>query len=443
MPELSDGRATEGRVGDGRATDGRVGDVRAGLNGAGPPLPLDGIRVLEYAQYVAGPFAGMLLADLGADVIKVEAPAGDAWRRYEPFGDGESRYFHALNRNKRSVVIDLKSEQGREHSERLIAGADAVIHNFPPETAAAYGLDRASVGELNPRAVWCCVSAFGSAGPASDLRAFDLVAQALSGLLLADVRPGDTVPRRAGGIAMADFTAGLLAALAVLAGLLSVGRNGRGGTGLEVSLLGAALAVQAQRFVSVESIDAPARSSRAGGPPFATPADLAAHAARTVAGEELEPYYRAYRAADGFFVVACLNDRQRRAVLAVTGTSDRFVSNPQAPPADGAERSERVAHVRAVEDVFAGQPLGVWIARLRGAGVPSAEVRTLDQLYDDPQAQANGLVASVQAPGIGTVRQLGSVFKVDGRAAPVDRPAPTLGQHTAEILGELGAQVLR
>jgi crotonobetainyl-CoA:carnitine CoA-transferase CaiB-like acyl-CoA transferase len=413
------------------------------INGSRPPLPLAGIRVLEYAQYVAGPFAGMLLADLGADVIKVEAPTGDAWRRYEPFADGDSRYFHALNRNKRSVVIDLKSEQGREHSELLIACADAVVHNFPPETAAAYGLDRANVAELNDHAVWCCVSAFGSDGPASALRAFDLVAQALSGLLLADVRPGDAVPRRAGGIAMADFTAGLLAALAVLAGLVGAGRNGRGGTGLEVSLLGAALAVQTQRFVSIESIDAPARQLRAGGPPFATPADLATHAARTVSAEELEPYYRAYRAADGFFVVACLNERQRRAVLAVTGTGDRFVSNPQAPPASDAERAERVAHVRALEEVFAGQPLGTWIAQLREAGAPAAEVRILDQLYDDPQAQANGLVASLTAPGVGAVRQLGSVFKVDGRAIPVDRPAPALGQHTAEILGELGARMPR
>lgn len=411
------------------------------VNGTGPPLPLAGIRVLEYAQYVAGPFAGMLLADLGADVIKVESPAGDAWRRYEPFSDGESRYFHALNRNKRSIVIDLKTERGRGHSERLIACADAVVHNFPPDAAAAYGLDRARVASANPRAVWCCVSAFGSDGPAAGLKAFDLVAQALSGLLLADVRPGDAIPRRAGGIAMADFTAGLLAALAVLAGLVAAARSDRGGTGLEVSLLGAALAVQTQRFVSVESIDAPAREARAGGPPFATAADLAGHAERTVAAEELEPYYRAYRAADGFFVVACLNERQRRAVLAVTGTSDRFVSNPQAPPAGDAERTERLAHVRELEGVFAGAPLGVWIARLREAGAPAAEVRILDQLYDDPQAEANGLVASLMAPGVGAVRQLGSVFKVDGRPSPVSRPAPALGEHTAEILDELETPV--
>ena len=142
-------------------------------------LPLDSVRVLEYAQYVAGPFAGMLLADLGADVIKVEPPAGDAWRRYEPFEEGESRHFYALNRNKRSVVLDLKDEEGRRASRALIRTADAVVHNFPPERAARFGLDRQSVHETNPQTVWCCVSALGSEGPDAAVTAFDLVAQAL------------------------------------------------------------------------------------------------------------------------------------------------------------------------------------------------------------------------------------------------------------------------
>src|SRR5439155_12620198 len=117
-------------------------------------LPLEGIRVLEYAQYVAGPFAGMLLADLGADVIKIEPPTGDAWRRYEPFADGESRYFYALNRNKRSVVLDLKDEDGLRASTSLIRTADVVLHNFPADRARRFALDRESVRAANPAAVW-------------------------------------------------------------------------------------------------------------------------------------------------------------------------------------------------------------------------------------------------------------------------------------------------
>src|SRR5579863_2345624 len=170
--------------------------------------PLIGIRVLEYAQYVAGPFAGMVLADLGADVIKVEPPSGDAWRRYEPFAEGQSRYFYGLNRNKRSVVLDLKSDEGLRANRALIRTGDVVLHNLPPDRARRFELDRESVREANPAAVRCCVSALGSDGPEAALPAFDLVAQALSGLLLGGAHIADTVPQRAGGIAMADFTAG-------------------------------------------------------------------------------------------------------------------------------------------------------------------------------------------------------------------------------------------
>ena len=182
------------------------------------PLPLAGLRVLDYGQYVAAPFATMLLADLGADVVKVEPPRGDEWRRYDPFEEGESRYFYALNRGKRSVALDLKTDGGRARSRELIAGADALVHNCLPERARRFGLDRDSVHAVNPRCVTVCVSAFGSGGPDAERPAYDLIGQALSGLLLADPRSGDPVPRRTGGLALADFTAGLLAALAVAAG---------------------------------------------------------------------------------------------------------------------------------------------------------------------------------------------------------------------------------
>ena len=405
------------------------------LSSAGGP-PLAGIRVLEYGQYVAGPFAGMLLADLGADVIKIEPPAGDAWRRYQPFADGESRYFFALNRNKRSVVLDLKSLAGRADSERLVAGADAVLHNFPDERARRFGLDRERVAELNARAVWCNISALGSDGPDAHLTAFDLIAQALSGLLLADVRPGDSVPRRAGGIAMADFTAGMLAAIAVLGGLCAAERHPGAAPGIEVSLLGAALAVQAQRFVSVEALDEPARTRRMSKPPLRDAEDLARHASEAADVEELEPYYRAYRAADGFFALACLNERQRRGVLEVAGAEDPHVANPQAVPADEEERALRREHVRELERTFARRTVADCVAALRAAGAPAAPVRPLDQLFNDPQAIANGLVESNMLDGVGAVRQLGSLFKVDGVTAASLRPAPRLGQHTVEVLAQ-------
>jgi len=380
------------------------------------PLPLDGIRVLEYAQYVAGPFAGMLLADLGADVIKVEPPAGDAWRRYEPFADGESRYFYALNRNKRSVVIDLKDQKGREASRALIRTADAVLHNVPPDRARRFGLDRESVHDANPAAVWCCVSALGSDGPEASLTAFDLVAQALSGLLMAGARDSDRVPQRAGGIAMADFTAGLLAAIAVLAGLLGRGRDGA--RGLEVSLLGAALAVQAQRFVSVESAGGTAAAHARGG------------------DDELEPYYRAYGASDGFFVLACLNQHQRAAAAAVVGVEDPWAANPQAPPSSAEERQRRLSLVADFELRLSAESAAAWVQRFCAVGVPAAEVRLLEQLFEHDQVRANGLVQTLGHDGVGPVKLLGSLFKVDGVVTPAVRSIPALGEHTEEVLAQ-------
>ena len=449
------------------------------------PGALDGFRIIDVTQMVSGPMATMMLADQGADVIKIEPPGtGDLTRALAGRRRGMSPPFAVINRNKRSVVIDLKSERGRTDSEALIASAQAVLHNFPPERALAFGLDRERVRSVNPRAVWCAVSALGSDGPDAQLNAFDLIAQALSGLLLADLRGGDTVPRRAGGIAMADFTAGLLAAIAVLGGLFAAehergsapGLGGQAGglgdpaagpgpaahdaegsahdtegsghdaegsaPGIEVSLLGAALAVQAQRFVSVEPLDAAARARRLAQPRPRTAADLAARAAQTADLEALEPYYRAYRAADGFFALACLNERQRRSVLGVLGVlacEDPFVANPQAAPRDERERQRRLAHVRRVEDAFAQRGVEECVAALRVARVPAAPVRALDELFDDPQATRNGLVTSVSVDGVGEVRQLGSLFKVNGTVAHGSRPAPKLGEHTDEILTECRA----
>jgi crotonobetainyl-CoA:carnitine CoA-transferase CaiB-like acyl-CoA transferase len=374
-------------------------------------LPLDGLRVLDYGQYVASPFATMLLADLGADVVKVEPPHGDEWRRYDPFADGESRYFYALNRGKRSVALDLKTLEGRERSRGLIASADALVHNCLPERARRFGLDRDSVKDANPRCVVVCVSAFGSDGPDSNRPAYDLIGQALSGLLLSDQRAGDTVPRRLGGLALADFTAGLLAALAVTAGLLGRGERA---PELEVSLLGAALALQAQRFVEVEGI-------------------LEVSQVETL--EALDPYYRAHACSDGFVALACLNTAQRLQVCDLLGLEDAFAANPQAKARNSEERDRRVAHVGAVEAGFARMTVRDAVDALAARRVPASEVRSLRRLFDDEQVRANGLVQTVEQPGVGAVRLLGSLFKVDGVAEGRARPAPGLGEHTGELLG--------
>lgn len=396
-------------------------------------LPLAGLRVLDYAQYVAGPFAAMLLADLGAEVIKVEPPRGDAWRHYEPLTADGGKWFLSLNRNKKSVVADLKTEEGQQLSRALIRTADVVIHNMPPARALVFGMDRAAVAAVNPQAVWCCVSAFGSDGPDSATLGYDLIAQAASGLLLADARPGDDVPRRSGGIAMADLTAGLLTFAAALIGLTEkFRRNGDDGVskGIEVSLLGAALAVQVQRFVSFGGdvgVDEPSCDE----------ARLAEIAMAVAESDELEPYYRCYRASDGFIALACLNLAQRVKVQDLLGIQDPWAGNPQAAPADEAEHQTRSALKDRFAAVISREPVTYWIARFTELGIPGGPVREISHAHHAEQVRANGLVQTIDQPGIGRVSLLGSLFKIDGAAAPRAGTAPRLGEHTAALREQL------
>jgi crotonobetainyl-CoA:carnitine CoA-transferase CaiB-like acyl-CoA transferase len=397
-------------------------------------LPLSGLRVLDYAQYVAGPFAAMLLADLGAEVIKVEPPRGDAWRHYEPLTADGGKWFISLNRNKKSVVADLKTQAGQQFSNALIRSADVVIHNMPPARARSFGLDRESVRSVNPQTVWCCVSAFGSDGPESTTLGYDLIAQAASGLLLADARPGDDVPRRSGGIAMADLTAGLLTFSAALIGLTdrfrSTGGDGAS-RGIEVSLLGASLAVQVQRFVA---LDAEAETVSQ---PACDDARLADIATAVAESDELEPYYRCYRASDGFIALACLNLAQRVKVQALLGIEDPWAANPQAVPVDDTEHETRSQLKERFAQVISTQPIQHWIDRFEELGIPGGPVHEIAHAHRAEQVLANGLVQTIEQPGVGEVSLLGSLFKIDGTAAPAAITAPRLGEHTQALRDEL------
>ncbi|MDQ5834573.1 MAG: CoA transferase, partial [Actinomycetota bacterium] len=305
-----------------------------------------------------------------------------------------------------------------------IRGADAVVHNCLPGRAERFALDRESVRAINARCVWVNVSAFGSTGPDSERPAYDLISQALSGLLAAQPRAGDEVPRRMGGLALADFMAGALAALSVAAGLAA--RDGEA-CGIEVSLLGAALALQAQRFVE------PAGGSRAAEPLTTRSFEQLVHASEQA--ERLDPYYRAYACGDGCFVaLACLNAPQRRSVCALFGLNDPFVEDPQAEPADSAELAARMRHGSRIEERFAELTAPRAVTALTERGIPAAQVRRLEQLFTDVQAKANGLVQTVDQ-AIGPVALLGNVFKVDGAAEPAARGAPGLDQHRGELLG--------
>jgi crotonobetainyl-CoA:carnitine CoA-transferase CaiB-like acyl-CoA transferase len=387
--------------------------------------PLEGLRVLEYAQYVAGPLCGVLLRDLGAEVVKVEPPAGDGYRYVMPVGPGLGRYFVPLNRGKRSVVLDLKSEQGRERSERLLESADVALHNYPPGRAAAFGLEPARLHALRPTLVVGVVSSFGASGPLAGTPAYDLVAQARSGLLTAHAGPGDKVPVRAGGIPIADLTAGYLLASSVLAALVAARTAGVGSV-VDVSLLAAALAVQVQDLVWLEG-------EGEASPRAATSEDLARRAEEISGDVGMNPYYRCYATRDGFLAVACLNVVQRRAFLALFDLEDATVDAPDLVPSEADALARKQALTSEIERRIAGEPASAWLERLAAAGVPASPVLMRESVFADAQVSASGLLHEVDQPGLGVVRMLGSLVGGVEHA----EPAPQLGADTEAILREL------
>lgn len=392
--------------------------------------PLEGIRVVEYAQYVAGPLCGVLLADFGAEVVKVEPPRGDAYRRVMPVAPGLGRYFLPLNRGKRSVVLDLKTEQGRSASRRLLESADVLLHNFPPDRARRFGLDWDAVHAVHPAVVLGIVSSFGRTGPLAGAPAYDLVAQARAGLLTAHASPGDRVPVRAGGIPMADLTAGFLLATGVLAALVRA-RETSIGELVEVSLLAAAMAVQLQDLVWLPG-EIDRRAGRG-----ASRAQLESRAAEIAGGVAMNPYYRCFETADGFLAVACLNLAQRSAFLDLFGLEDPTIDAPDLPPDDPAELTAKETVTAEIERALAASPTDQWLARLETAGVPCALVQTREGVHADPQVMAAGLVGQVDQPDLGDVRMLAPFVRL-GAATPGPAPAPALGADTEAVLGELG-----
>jgi crotonobetainyl-CoA:carnitine CoA-transferase CaiB-like acyl-CoA transferase len=392
-------------------------------------LPLEGLRVVEYAQYVAGPLCGVLLADLGAEVVKVEPPNGDGYRHVMPVAPNVGRYFIPLNRGKRSVVVDLKSREGLATSTRLRGSADVVVHNFSPERARRFGLEWEELHAAHPSLVVGRVTSFGTSGPLAGAPAYDLVAQARAGLLTAHASLGDRVPVRAGGIPMADLTAGFLLATGVLAALVRARERGSGEL-VDVSLLAAALAVQLQDLVWL------AGAADATEVSLADRAHLDARAGEIAAGVAMNPYYRCFEASDGFVAVACLNVAQRRAFLGLFGLEDATIEAPDLLPADPTARAAKEALTSEIARAFAEGTAEGWIARLESIGVPCGPVQQRENVHADPQVAAERLIGDVEQDGLGAIRLLAPFIRVGGQAAEALQ-APALGADTDAVLAEL------
>jgi crotonobetainyl-CoA:carnitine CoA-transferase CaiB-like acyl-CoA transferase len=377
--------------------------------------PLGGLRVVELSSSLAGPYLAMCLGDMGADVVKVENPrGGDMTRQWSPPGTaGESGFFLSTNRNKRSLALDLQDESGRELLLGMAERADVVIDNFRPDSMLHRLLSYEVLSRHNPGLVMVHLSAFGETGPWRDRPGYDLVAQATAGLMSV-TGESDGPPVRA-GFSIADLAGGLFGLAGVLAALVERSRTGRGRyvtTSLFEVQLGLHVNAAMNMFLSGE---APRRLGSAH--PNVAP-------------------YQALSAADGYLVIAAGNDRLYQRLCSAIGHAEladdtRFRTNP-----------ERVAHrdelVKLLEEILAGETVRHWCAVLEQHGVPVAPILDLSEVYAHPHTRALGIVRSVEHATAGQIPQVASPLSLDGqRLAPRAAP-PTLGQHTGEILTELG-----
>ncbi len=379
------------------------------------PLPLDGYRVLELAHLVAGPVAGMYLADMGADVVKVEAPdGGDAARSVYHAAPGlDSPIFYVINRNKRSLALDLSRPEGRAVLHRLVARADVVIEAYRGGVAERLGLDPARLAEINPRLVYCSVSAFGRQGPWRDKPGLDMLVQAMSGLMAITGEP-DGGPALCGG-PVVDTMGALMAAQAVVTALLHRERTGEGQR-VDVSLLAGGLLAQAARLPLYWATgEAPGRHGS--GHPHLAP-------------------FQAFPTRDGWIYVAVWVDRLWRPFCAAMGRPD-LADDPRF--ADRTSRARNRAALGGIlAPLFREATVADWMARLEAHDVLCAPVNSYADLDGDPQVRAAGLFLEEAHPRAGRLRTLAAPIRFEKTPGGPRTPAPALGEHTDRVLAEAG-----
>ncbi len=379
-------------------------------------LALDGVRVIDLTSHLSGPYCSMILADHGADVIKVERQgAGDDARRMPPFIAGESAPFMLFNRNKRSIALDLKDERDRDLCRALARDADVFLENFTPGVADRLGLGYGALAAVNPRLVYCSISGFGQTGPYRERGGFDLMVQAMSGLMSVN-GPEDGPPHRL-PVAIADIGAGMFAAIGILAALQARERTGRGQQ-VDTSLYDTAVSFgvyeAAHLFATGEPPPRIGQAHRGSAP------------------------YQVFRTADGWLTIGAATQTIWLRLCEVIGRADlardpRFKDN-------AARIANRAALAALLQEVLAQEPTAIWAERLGAAGIPIGPVQTYDQVFADPQVVAREMVAEIDHPAAGAMRILGIPVKLSETPGALRRPAPRLDQHGAEIRAELRAR---
>ena len=376
--------------------------------------PLAGIRVLDLSRVLAGPFCTMVLGDLGADIIKVEPPEGDLTRAWgPPFLKGESGYYLSLNRNKRSLCLDLRQEAAARVLRRLVPTCDVVLENFRPGVAERLGIGYKQARTWREDVIYCSISGYGQDGPDRDRPAFDIVLQALGGFMSITGEEGRPPVRI--GVAIADIGGGLHAALAILAALWGRAQTGEGAL-LDVSLLDGQvswLTYMAQEFFLTG--EPPGRMGSAH--PHIVP-------------------YRAFPTTDGHVVVAAGTNRHWRSLCRAISREEMASSAEYATNALRVRNRTRLE--RTLTRIFQGRSRGDWLDRLRAEGVPCAPVQDVGEVFEDPQVVHRGLTLRASHPRLGEIMQLAPPFRSSSWGNPTPQPPPLLGEHTESILAEVG-----
>jgi formyl-CoA transferase len=385
--------------------------------------PLNGIRVLDLGRVLAGPYCTMVLGDLGADVVKVESSEGDETRGWgPPFAGkarGESAYYLCVNCNKRSIVVNFKTEEGRTIIHELIKRSDVLVENFRPGTLARFSLDFESASALNPNLIYCSITGFGQTGPLRDKPGYDFMIQAMGGLM-SITGQSDGEPMKV-GVAVADLFAGQNAVIAILAALPARTQTGRGQP-LDISLFDSQLGMLANVAINyLISGNLPQRYGNA--------------------RANIVPY-QSFQTSDAWFVIAVGNDRQFERLCQVIGSTGmlrdtlelandpRFVTN-----ADRVENRDEL--IELLKPIFLQRTANEWWSVLEAAGIPCGPINTLDKVFAEPQVEARDMLLEMDHPAIGKLQLVGSPLKFSNTTVDYKLPPPRLGEHTEQILKEL------
>ena len=376
-------------------------------------MALDGIRVLDQTQVMAGPFCSMLLADMGADVIKIEPPGGEDTRRERELAPGVSASFLAVNRGKRGLVVDLKQPAGIELFKRLVSTADIVVENYRPGVARRLGVDYDTLAALNPRLIYCSISGFGQTGPYASRGGFDLVAQAMSGIMSATGSDGGA-PAKV-GVPITDLGAGLFAVVGILCALRARHRTGRGQR-VETSLFEAGIALsqwEATQYWYTGEV----------------PRGLGT-------AHRLNAPYQALRASDGHFTVGAANENLWPRFATLLGLPELIADSRFATVRDRVRNRTELEPV--LEAVTSKETRAHWLAKCEAAGIPAGPIYTVPEALADPHALARGMVQELPHPTLGAVKALGNPVKMSATPPRLRTAAPALGADADAILHELG-----